>query len=135
MNREKNGTTQLDTQEAPARLIALYCRNITRFRERQMVEEGFYRMDKCREAKPLFKGHYQPHVPADLGYYDLRLPETRVAQADMAGNSGSKLSATTTTGLPATLIERPFNEVLASGEPDFRFACAGRIRPGAHMAW
>jgi hypothetical protein len=32
-------------------------------------------------ARPLFRGHYQPHLPADLGFYDLRLPEVREAQA------------------------------------------------------
>lgn len=35
-------------------------------------------------AKPMFRGHYQPHIPADLGFYDLRVPETREAQAEMA---------------------------------------------------
>ena len=35
-------------------------------------------------AEPMFRGHYQPYVPADPGFYDLRVPETRRAQADMA---------------------------------------------------
>ena len=33
---------------------------------------------------PRFPGHYQPHFPADLGFYDLRLPEARAAQAELA---------------------------------------------------
>ena len=46
-------------------------------------------MDECREKlSPLFKGHYQPRVPADLGYYDLRMPEVREAQAEMAREAG-----------------------------------------------
>ena len=40
------------------------------------------------KAKPLFKGHYQPHIPADLGFYDLRLPEVREAQAELAREAG-----------------------------------------------
>lgn len=47
-----------------------------------MVGERIYGMDQCGQAKPLFKGHYQPKVPADLGYYDLRVPETRREQAN-----------------------------------------------------
>ena len=41
-----------------------------------------------RQARPLFAGHYQPHVPADLGFYDLRLAETREAQARLARRYG-----------------------------------------------
>lgn len=87
---------------------------------------GFTEWTNVGKAKPLFRGHYQPQVPADLGYYDLRVPETRLAQAELAREFG-------VTGFcywhywfgnGRRLLERPFNEVLRSGEPDFPF-CLG----------
>src|SRR5713226_1101786 len=49
---------------------------------------GFTEWRNVVQAKPLFKGPYQPHLPADLGFYDLRVPETREAQADLARTHG-----------------------------------------------
>ena len=46
--------------------------------------KGFTEWTNVGKAKKLFPGHYQPHVPTDLGYYDLRVPETREKQANMA---------------------------------------------------
>ncbi|MBQ9340253.1 MAG: glycoside hydrolase family 99-like domain-containing protein [Paludibacteraceae bacterium] len=88
--------------------------------------KGFTEWTDVGKAKPLFPGHYQPHVPADLGYYDLRVPETREAQAQMAREAGVEgfVYWHYWFGNGKRLLERPFNEVLASGKPDFPFALA-----------
>lgn len=85
--------------------------------------KGFTEWTNVGKAKPLFKGHYQPKVPADLGYYDLRLPEVRQAQADMAKEYGIEGFCYWHYwfGNGKRLLEMPFNEVLATGKPDFPF--------------
>lgn len=88
--------------------------------------KGFTEWTNVGKAKPLFRGHYQPKVPADLGYYDLRLPEVREAQAEMAKEYGVEGFCYWHYwfGNGKQLLERPFNEVLASGKPDFPFCLA-----------
>lgn len=84
--------------------------------------KGFTEWTNVTKAKPLFKNHYQPHLPADLGFYDLRLEESRIAQAELA-------RAYNIYGFcyyhywfnGKRVLERPFNEVLESGKPDFPF--------------
>jgi hypothetical protein len=88
--------------------------------------KGFTEWTNVGKAKALFKGHYQPRVPADLGYYDLRVAETRKTQADMAREYGVEGFCYWHYwfGNGKRLLERPFNEVLESGDPDFPFCLA-----------
>ncbi|KAF0102866.1 MAG: hypothetical protein FD187_771 [bacterium] len=85
--------------------------------------KGFTEWTNVAKAKPLFPGHYQPHVPADLGFYDLRLHEARHAQAELAKESGLDgfCYYHYWFGDGRRMLERPVNEILSSGEPDFPF--------------
>lgn len=83
---------------------------------------GFTEWTNVAQAKPLFNGHYQPQIPADLGFYDLRLPEAREAQVELAkeyGVYGFCYYHYWFNG--KRLLQRPFEEVLSSGRPDFPF--------------
>ena len=84
--------------------------------------KGFTEWTNVTKAESLFPGHYQPHLPADLGFYDLRLAEVREAQAEMAkkyGISGFCYYHYWFNG--NRLLHRVFDEVLATGKPDFPF--------------
>jgi lipopolysaccharide biosynthesis protein len=84
--------------------------------------KGFTEWTNVTRAKPLFPGHYQPHLPADLGFYDLRVPETRAAQAALAreyGIHGFCYYHYWFNG--RRLLQRPVDDLLALGEPDFPF--------------
>jgi lipopolysaccharide biosynthesis protein len=84
--------------------------------------KGFTEWTNVVKARPLFPGHYQPHLPADLGFYDLRLPEARVAQAELAAEYGIYGFCYYHYWFNGRqLLERPVNEILNSGAPDFPF--------------
>lgn len=85
--------------------------------------KGFTEWTNVGKAKKLYPGHYQPKVPADLGYYDLRLPEVREEQANLAREAGI-------TGFcyyhywfedGFEELDRPFKEVVKSRQPNFPF--------------
>src|SRR6478735_10649756 len=83
---------------------------------------GFTEWTNVTKAKPLFKGHYQPHLPADLGFYDLRVPEVRQAQADMAREFGIHGFCYYHYWFQGErMLDRVFSEVLESGTPDLPF--------------
>jgi lipopolysaccharide biosynthesis protein len=83
---------------------------------------GFTEWRNVTNARPLFPDHYQPHLPADLGFYDLRLPEVREAQAELARRHGIHGFCYYHYWFNGRrVLERPFAEVLASGKPDFPF--------------
>lgn len=83
---------------------------------------GFTEWTNVTKAKPRYEGHYQPHLPADMGFYDLRLPEARQLQADLAKENGIYGFCYYHYWFNGKqLMERPVNEIIASGEPDFPF--------------
>ncbi|KAF0817852.1 MULTISPECIES: glycosyltransferase WbsX family protein [unclassified Cytobacillus] len=92
--------------------------------------KGFTEWTNTRKAKPLFPGHYQPREPFQNNYYNLTDPKARKWQAEIAKKYGiygfcyyhywfkGKM-----------LLERPFKEVLKTGEPDFPFCLSWANEP------
>ena len=98
---------------------------------------GFTEWTNVCTTAPLFPGHVQPKLPRDLGFYDLRVPETREAQAEMARAHG--LSGFCYwhywMGGGRRLLERPFDEVLLSGRPNFPFALGWANHSWSGKGW
>lgn len=110
--------------ENKARVIAMYLPQYHPIPENDKYwGKGFTEWTNVAKAKPLFHGHYQPHIPADLGFYDLRLPEVREFQADLARDAGIEgfCYYHYWFGNGKMLLQRPFEEVLRLKKPDFPF--------------
>lgn len=87
--------------------------------------KGFTEWTNVAKAKPQFNGHYQPHIPADLGFYDLRLPEVVEQQVELAKEAGifgfSYWHYWFGGGIDRMLLEMPAERMLKTKKPDFPF--------------
>ena len=110
-----------------ARVIAFYLPQFHPIRENDLWwGKGFTEWTNVIKGRPLFRGHHQPHVPADLGYYDLLDPQVRQKQAELAREAGVDGFCYWHYwfGNGRQLLEKPLQEVIRLGEPDFPF-CLG----------
>lgn len=87
---------------------------------------GFTEWTNTARARPLFPGHRQPDLPADLGFYDLRLPQVREAQAELALKYGVEAFCYWHYwfGDGRQILQMPLQEVLLTGQPAISF-CLG----------
>ena len=115
------------SEKKRARVIAYYLPQFHPVPENDKFwGKGFTEWTNVAKAKPLFRGHEQPRIPADLGFYDLRLSEVREAQAELAKEAGIEGFCYWHYwfGNGKQVLEMPFNKVVESGKPDFPF-CLG----------
>ena len=91
-----------------------------------MVGSRLHGVDEHR-ARPAAVSRAPPADAArGLGFYDLRVPETRQAQSELAQRYGVEAFAYWHYwfGAGDRILDRPFREVLESGQPDMKFCLA-----------
>lgn len=117
---------EINNKDGKAKVIAYYLPQFypCEFNDK-WYGKGFTEWTNVGKAKPLFKGHYQPKVPADLGYYDLRVSTVAEQQAALARESsvfGFAYWHYWWAG--KMLLNMPAERMLETMKPDFPFMFA-----------
>jgi lipopolysaccharide biosynthesis protein len=108
---------------ATPRLIALHLPQYYPIPENDAAwGRGFTEWTHVATARSLYPGHGQPRIPGELGFYDMRLAETRTAQADLAAKHGIEAFCYWHYWFAGRrVLEKPVEAILQSGEPHFSF--------------
>jgi hypothetical protein len=84
--------------------------------------KGFTEWVNVTKAPQLFKGHYQPHLPTELGFYDLRLREVQHQQIDYAKAHGIDAFCFHYYWFAGKrVLQRPIEDFLADPAADIQF--------------
>ena len=117
---------EINNRDGMAKVLAFY---LPQFMPTTLNDKyygrGFTEWTNVGKAKPLFRGHYQPKVPADLGYYDLRVPEVMEQQVVLAKKAGVTGFAYWHYWWSGDMeLEKPAEWMLETRRPDFPFCFA-----------
>ncbi len=128
---QRTGEGANHNNQCKIKLIAFYLPQFHEIPENnKWWGEGFTEWTNTKKSSPLFTNHYQPREPYQDYYYNLLDPSVREWQANLAKKYGiygfcyyhywfdGKM-----------LLEKPFNEVLTSGKPDFPFCLSWANEP------